>query len=110
MIPEIFGSTTAEKEDGLVVTDVDLVKSQVSRETISRPFDIGIPAGFEIVHHKVKAAGGRCGYDRLPVLFLKAMDGVKSFVRFAGITGDDEYLWHGAIWLWRLYFVDQEEG
>lgn len=105
MIAEVFGSTAAEKEDCLVVIDLDLVEGEVSRQTVSRSFDICIPSRFEVVHHKMKAARGRCGHNRLPVLFLKAVDGVKSFVRFARITGDHEYLRHGSITLWKLYFA-----
>ena len=94
IVAEVLGGAAAEDEDGVVVADVDVVEGEVGCQTIAGALDVGVPAWLEVVHDEVEAANGWGGNGGLPVCLLKAMHGVERFVGFAGVSGNDEYLWH----------------
>lgn len=94
VVAEVLGCTASEKEDGIVVGDIDVVEGDVRGQAVAGALDIGVPAGLKVVDDEVEAThgwGGNCG---LPIFFLKAMNGVERFVGFAPISGNDKYLWH----------------
>ena len=94
VVAEVLGGAAAEDKDGVVLGDLDVVEGEVGGEAVAGALDVGVPAWLEVVHDEVKAANGWGGNGGLPVCFLKAMHGVEGFVGFAGVSGDDEYLWH----------------
>ena len=46
------------------------------------------------MHDEVEATDRRCGNGHAPVFFPKPMNGVESFVGFAGVASNDQDVWH----------------
>jgi hypothetical protein len=81
-IPSIYPLSI---QDGIIITDIYLVEREVGLQTVSWTFDIGIPPRLKVVHDEVEATNRRGSHGNTPVLLAKPMNGIESFVRFAGI-------------------------
>lgn len=96
VVAEVFGRASAENQHGLVVPHVHIGECQMGLDAVSRAFDVGVPAGLEIVHHQVQAALAGSGYDGPVAGFEEAMIGVEGFVAFTRIAREDEDSWRSS--------------
>ena len=94
VVAQILGRAPAQQEDRVVVLDANLFEGEIGFETIAAAFDVGVPAGLEIVHDQVQAPARGGGHGGLPAFFLKAVDGIEGLVGLAAVSGDDEDFRH----------------
>src|SRR5206468_5246688 len=52
IVTEIFWSPAAAEDDAIVISGIDVRETNIGRNVISGFLYVGIPAGFEIVHHR----------------------------------------------------------
>ena len=96
VIAQILGRPSAQQKDRGVVLDANLIEGEIGFQAIPAAFDVGVPAGLEIVHDQVQPAAGRGSHGGLPSFFLETVDGVKGLVGFAAVAGDDEDFRHAS--------------
>jgi len=96
VIAKILGRPSARQKDRGVVLDANLLEREIGLQAIPAAFDLGVPAGLEIVHDQVQPAAGWGGHSGLPSSFLETEDGVEGLVRLAAVAGDDEDFWHAS--------------
>lgn len=90
VVAEVLGRASADEEDGIEAIGAGLGDGEIGGEAVAWAFDVGIPAGFEVVHDEVETPHGGSGDDGFIARLLEAVDGIEGFVGFAGVTGDNE--------------------
>lgn len=96
IVAEVLRSATAQNKDGIIISHIYVVEREVGLQAVAGTFDVGIPSRLKVVHDEVEAASRRGSNGYTPVFLLKPMNGIKSFVGFAGISSNDQYLWHNS--------------
>jgi hypothetical protein len=94
IVAEILGSAPAQKEDGVIITDIYLVERKVGLDTVAETFDLGIRPRLKVVHNEVKSTNRTGRRGNMPAFLTKPMNGMESFLGFARISGNDQYLRH----------------
>ena len=94
IVAEILRSAAAQDEDGIITTHIYLVERDVGLQAVTGSLDVGIPPWLKVVHDEMEATNRRGSNRNRPALLAKPMNGIKSFVGFASISGNDQYLRH----------------
>lgn len=94
IIAKVLTSAAAQNQDGIVVIRIYLVEREVGLQAVAGTLDIGIPSWLKVVHYEMEATNRRSSNGGAPIFLAKPMNRIKRFVRFASISGNDQYLWH----------------
>jgi hypothetical protein len=97
IIAEVLGSAATQNEDGIIIAHIYLVEREVGLQTVAGTLDVGIPPWLKVVHYEMEATNRRSSNGDAPVFLAKPMNRIKRFVGFAGISGNDQYLWHFSV-------------
>ena len=90
VVPNVFWSPAATKEDADVICRIDLGEGMICCDLIALPFPSDRPAGADLVqHHLVSPLFG--SDDNWPeTRLLKTIEGVEGVDGFSGITDDNQ--------------------
>jgi hypothetical protein len=92
VVAQVLGRASADAEHGRVVLHLHLVEGDVGDDLIAGALLVGVPTGFEVVDHQVKALPGLRGDDGVVTGFHEPVLGVQHLVGLAAVSGDDENL------------------
>jgi len=91
-VTQKLGSPSANQQDSGIVVHVDVLKRHIGIDQVAGFLDISIPAGIEIVNHRIELfLLGRRNHGLKPRLH-KSMLGVENLVTLSRIVGHNKYL------------------
>jgi hypothetical protein len=94
IVPQILRRASTQQENGLAITYTDFGEVQIGLQLVALPFDICVPARFEVVHDKVQSFARWSSNPRLVAGFAEAMDSVQRRIRLAAITRNHQNSLH----------------
>ena len=94
VIAQVFGGAAAAENDPIVALRPHVREGDICRDAVAGLFNIGVPAGLEIVHHGAQhLLRGRSDVD-FDAFLAATMVGIPGVEGFGGVSGHEQYLEH----------------